>query len=195
MKIWHKIVVAPAVAIVFLMIFGAVSYNALTRQHATLQDLVNNRFGSYQLAADSSRTIGEVHAEVYRLFTWIGNLKEDKIKHITAEQIAKIDAVARKISEFGAKPGVDAAEREIAQTIVKKLAKYKKDVDSAIGMSAMQTADGDFQDMIGDFRQLVESESKLVAESYESAAAAFNKVLVGVIAIAALALAVSLGTA
>ena len=86
MKIWHKIVVAPAVAIIFLMILGAVSYNALTRQHATLQDLVNNRFGSYQLAADSSRTIGEVHAEVYRLFTWIGNLKEQKIKQITAEE-------------------------------------------------------------------------------------------------------------
>ena len=204
MKIWHKIVVAPAVAIVFLMILGAVSYNALTRQHATLQDLVNNRFGSYHLAADSSRTIGEVHAEVYRLFTWIGNLKEDKIKHITAEQIAKIDAVARKISEFGAKPTVDAAEREIAQTIVKKLAKYKKDVDSAIdlsivdintGMAAMQTADSDFQDMIGDFKQLVEAETKQVAESYENATSAFDKVLAGVTAIAVLALVVSLGTA
>ncbi|TMH60341.1 MAG: HAMP domain-containing protein [Betaproteobacteria bacterium] len=204
MKIWHKIVVAPAVAIVFLMILGAVSYNALTRQHATLQDLVNNRFGSYHLAADSSRTIGEVHAEVYRLFTWIGNLKEDKIKHITAEQIAKIDAVARKISEFGAKATVDAAEREIAQTIVKKLAKYKKDVDSAIdlsivdintGMAAMQTADSDFQDMIGDFKQLVEAETKQVAESYENATSAFDKVLAGVTAIAVLALVVSLGTA
>ena len=127
-----------------------------------------------------------MHAEVYRLFTWIGNLKEDKIKHITSEQIAKIDAVSRKISEFGAKPTVDPAEREIAQTIVKKLAKYKKDVDSAIdlsivdintGMAAMQTADSDFQDMAGDFRQLVEAETKQVAESYESATAAFDKVL------------------
>ena len=80
MKIWHKIVIAPAVAIVLLIVLGAVCYSVLTRQHATLQDLVNNRFASYQLAAESSREIGEVHAEVYRLFTWIGNLKEQKIK-------------------------------------------------------------------------------------------------------------------
>ena len=80
MKIWHKIVIAPAVAIVLLIILGATCYSVLTRQHATLQDLVSNRFGSYQLAADSAREIGEVHPEVYRLFTWIGNLKEQKIK-------------------------------------------------------------------------------------------------------------------
>src|SRR5690348_8352309 len=107
MKIWHKVVVAPSVAIVLLMVLGAACYNVLTRQQATLQDLVNNRFGSYQLAADSSREIGEVHAEVYRLFTWIGNLKEQKIKEITARQIAKIDTVARKLTDFSAKPGLD----------------------------------------------------------------------------------------
>ncbi len=204
MKIWHKIVVAPAVAILLLMVLGATCYSVLTRQHGTLQDLVNNRFGSYQLAADSAREIGEVHAEVYRLFTWIGNLKEQKIKQITAEQVAKIDAVTRKLNDFGARPGLDPAERDIAQTVVKQLAKYKKDVDTAIdlstvdintGMSAMQTADSGFQEMIKDFQQLVELETKLAAGSYESAITAFDRALATVAAIVALALVVSLGTA
>jgi methyl-accepting chemotaxis protein len=204
MKIWHKVVVAPAVAIVLLMVLGVTCYSVLTRQHATLQDLVNNRFGSYQLAADSAREIGEVHAEVYRLFTWIGNLKEQKIKEITAQQIAKIDAVTRKLNDFAAKPGIDSAEREIAQTVVKQLAKYKKDVDQAIdlsivdintGMSAMQTADSNFQEMIKDFQQLVELETKLAAASYDSAITAFDRALATVAAIVALALFVSLGTA
>jgi methyl-accepting chemotaxis protein len=204
MKIWHKIVVAPAVAIVLLIALGVTCYSVLARQHGTLQELVDNRFGNYQLAADSARQIGEVHTEVYRLFTWIGNLKEQKIKQITAEQIAKIDAVAHKLIDFGARPGLDPAERDIAQAVVKHLAKYKKDVDNAIdlsivdintGMSAMQTADSDFQEMVKDFQQLVWLETKLTAGSYESAITAFDRALATLAAIIALAVFVSLGTA
>jgi methyl-accepting chemotaxis protein len=204
MKIWHKVVVAPAVAIVLLIILGATCYTVLTRQHATLQELVNNRFGSYQLAADSARQMGEVHAEVYRLFTWIGNLKEQKIKEIAAQQIAKIDAVTSKLNDFIAKPGVESAERDVTQLVVRQLAKYKKDVDSAIdlsivdintGMSAMQTADSDFQEMIKDLQGLVDLETRLSAGSYELALTAFDRALAMVAGIVALALFVSLGTA
>lgn len=204
MKIWHRIIVAPAVAIALLMVLGVVCYSVLTRQHATLEDLVNNRFGSYRLAAESAREIGEVHAEVYRLFTWIGNLQEKKIKQITTEQIAKIDAVARRLTEFGARPDLDPSEREIAQSVLTKLAKYKKDVDSAIdlsivdintGMSAMQTADSRFQEMTADFGRLVELEKKFAARSSTDAEAWFDKAVAGVLAIVGLALVVSLGTA
>src|ERR1043166_3058311 len=204
MKIWHKVVVAPEVAIVLLLVLGAPCYSVLTRQHSTLQDLGNNRVASYQFAADSAREIGEVHAEVYRLFTWIGNLKEEKIKEITAQQIAKIDGLTRKLNDFAAKPGIDTAEREIAQTAVKRLAKYRKDVDNAIdlsiadintGMSAMQTADSDFQEMIKNFQHLVELETRLASGSYESALTAFDRGVATVAAIVALALFVSLGTA
>ena len=169
-----------------------------------MEDLVSNRFGSYQLAAESAREIGEVHAEVYRLFTWIGNLQEQKIKQITTEQTAKIDAVAQKITEFGARRDLDPSERQIAQSVLKKLAKYKKDVDSAIdlsivdintGMSAMQTADMGFQEMIADFGRLVELEKQFAANSSVSAEAGFDKAVAGLLGIVALALVVSLGTA
>ena len=104
MKVWHKILVAPGVAIAFLVALGAVSYSVLMQQNGTLAELFNTRFGNYQLAADSSLEVAEVHANVYRLFTWIANLKEDKIKQITDEQKAKIDTVIKNISAFGARP-------------------------------------------------------------------------------------------
>ena len=204
MKILHKVLVAPAIAMAFLLILGGTTYSMLTQQRAILTDLVGNRFGSYQLAAESSRQIGEVHADVYRLFTWIGNLKEDKIKQITTKQLAKIDAVAGKVTQFGARAEADPTEREIAESILKKLAKYKKAVDDAIdlsivdvntGMSAMQTADYDFQDMNQDFQQLVELETKFARGGYEGAMAAFGKVLAALVVIAVLALVISLATA
>ena len=204
MKVWQKVLVAPVVAIVFLMALGAVSYGALTQQQSTLDDLVNVRFGNYQLAANSAQEISEVHSSVYRLFTWLGNLQEDKIKQITDEQKSNIDAVSKHITAFGAVAGLDADERKIAESVIKKLAKYKNDVDMAIdlsgvdintGMAAMQTADSGFQEMIKQFKELVRIEKRLAQSSHERAATAFGKVVAILIAVLLFALVVSTGIA
>ena len=93
MKIWHKIMVAPAVAIIFLMVLGGISYSVLTYQNSTVAELFNDRFANYQTASGSAQDISEVHSNVYRLFTWLSNLTEDKINQITAEQKSRIDTV------------------------------------------------------------------------------------------------------
>ena len=59
MKIWHKVLVAPALAIVFLLLFGARSYGVLMQQNAALEGLAKNRFTGYQIAAESSQDISE----------------------------------------------------------------------------------------------------------------------------------------
>ncbi len=204
MKVWHKILVAPGVAIVFLVVLGAMSYSVLTRQHSTLGELFNTRFGNYQLAANSAQAIGEVHSNVYRLFTWIGNLKEDKIKQITSEQKARIDTVIKNMAQFAARPDLDAEERRIAESVIKKLGKYQGDVDTAIDMSAvdvntgmamMQTADTGFQQMYQELGQLVQLETRLAQASYEGADAALGKVVAALLSMLVLALAVSGGMA
>jgi len=200
MKVWQKIVAAPALATAFLVLLGAVSYGVLTRQQATLDNLYKQRFASYQLAANSAQAISEVHSNVYRLFTWIANLKEDKIKQITTEQNARIDEVTKAITKFAADGNADAQERKLAQAIITKLGKYKVDMDAAIdlsvvdintGMSTMQTADGGFQALLKDFNQLVQVETRLAQDSYESASSAFDKVQLALLAVLVLALAVS----
>jgi methyl-accepting chemotaxis protein len=204
MKVWHKILVAPGVAIVFLIMLGTISYSVLMHQHSTLAELFDTRFGNYQLAANSSQEISEVHSNVYRLFTWIGNLKEDQIKRITSEQAAKIDAVTRNVARFTANKELEAAERKTAEAVAGKLAKYKKDVDTAIdlstvdvgtGMAAMQTADSSFQDTLKDFKELVQIETRLAQESYESARTAFSRAVMALLAILVLALVISVGIA
>jgi methyl-accepting chemotaxis protein len=200
MKVWHKIVAAPAVAIVFLALLGAASYGVLTRQHAALQDMYQQRFGSYQLAANSAQAISEVHSNVYRLFTWIANLKEDKITEISRAQYARVDEVTGNIGKFAAKADQDPEEHRLAEVIIKKLGKYKKDVTIAIdlstvdvntGMASMQTADSGFQSLLKDFNQLVQEETRLAQESYDNASSAFAKVVLALLVILALAIAVS----
>ena len=202
MKVWHKIMVAPGVAIVFLMVLGAISYSVLTYQNSTIAELFNNRFANYQIASGSAQDISEVHSNVYRLFTWLGNLKEDKIDQITAEQKTKIDDVTQSMTRFSGRSNIDAEELKIAEAIIVKLGKYKGDVDTAIdlskvdfntGMSAMQTADSDFQIMIKDFEDLVKLEQQLAQENYERASAAFGKAVLAMITVLGFALVISAG--
>ena len=53
MRVWHKILVAPGLAIVFLLILGVTTYSVLTRQDSTLDELYGTRFTNYELVARS----------------------------------------------------------------------------------------------------------------------------------------------
>jgi methyl-accepting chemotaxis protein len=202
MRVWHKILVAPAVAIGFLLLLGATAYSVLARQHSTLVELFDQRFASYQLAARGSQEIGEIHTGVYRLFNLIASLDEAKVKQSSTELARRIDAVAGEIGAFAARDQLDPTERKLAEEVNSRLAKYRKDVDLAIdlgsgdvntGMAAMQTADAGFRDLIKEFKQLVEIETRLAREAYEVAGAAFERVTVVLLAIVLLALAASTG--
>ena len=204
MKVWHKVLVAPAVAIIFLMFLGAVSYGALMQQNAALEELAKNRFSGYQLAADSAQDISEVHSNVYRLFTWIANLSEDKVKKITTAEKAKIDGVIKSVTQFAQSTLLSAEERKLAEAVLANLAKYRTGVDNAIdlstvdvstGMMAMQAADSQFQSMLKEFAELVQLEKKLSQESYEAAAAASRTAVQVVLALLVAAVVLSVGIA
>jgi methyl-accepting chemotaxis protein len=199
-KVWHKIVAAPVVAICFLVLIGAVAYGVMTRQNESLGDMYNHRFGSYQRAAHAAQAISEVHSNVYRLFTWLAHLKEDKVTQVVKEQKARIDEIARKMAEFAAAADTEPEERKLAQTIVQRLEKYKRVAESAIevssvdlntGVTSMQAADDEFQGVLKDLTQLVQIERRLTQESYDSARTAYDKVVLVLLAILAVAVTVS----
>jgi methyl-accepting chemotaxis protein len=202
MKVWHKVLVAPALAIVFLLLFGGLSYGVLMQQNAALESLAKNRFAGYQIAADSAQDISEVHSNVYRLFTWIGNLAEDKIKKITDEEKAKIDGVVKSVNRFDQLAGLTPEEHKLVQAVLPKIAKYRKDVDSAIdlstvdvgtGMMAMQTADAQFQSVLKEFNELVQLEKKLSQEAYEGAALAAKQAVGVLLVLLLVAVGLSIG--
>ena len=204
MKVLHKILIAPAIAIVFLIVLGAVSFGALQQQNAALEELGKSRFAGYQTAADASQDLSEVHSNVYRLITWISNLKEDKIKQMTDEQKAKIDEVSATITKFASSPKVSEPERKLVTVAAAELAKYRKAIDTAIDLSsvdvstgamAMQSADKQFQAMLKHFEDLVQLEKRLSQQSYEAASTAFHTAVAVLAALTILALVASAAVA
>jgi len=55
----------------FLILFGAASYYALSRQQAALEDLRENQFVAYRTAAAAESELTDGIRRI-RLFTWIG---------------------------------------------------------------------------------------------------------------------------
>jgi methyl-accepting chemotaxis protein len=199
-KVLHKILVAPAVAILFLLVLGGMSYGALQQQNSAFEELAKSRFAGYQVAADAAQDLSEVHSNVYRLITWIANLKEDKIKQVTDQQKAKIDEVSKAITQFSSQAGATEGERKLISLALAELAKYRKAIETAIDLStvdvstgamSMQSADGQFQAMLKHFDELVQLEKKLAQGSYEASGAAFRTAVGVLLTLTLLALAIS----
>ena len=201
MKIWHKILVAPGLAIVFLLGFGAIAYGVVDRQNAAIEDLAKKRLAGVVVATDAQQDLGEVHANVYRLFTWIANLSEAKVKQATNEQKAKIDAIVAALTKFRQQAYLTVEERKRVDAVLPMLAKYRRLADDAIdtstgdvstGAMMMQNADSQFQAAVKNLDDLVQFEKRLAQESYESAAAASRAASFLLVAILLVAVAASI---
>ena len=198
MKIWHKILVAPAVAMGFLILFGAASYYALSRQQAALEDLRENQFVAYRTAAAAESELTDVHSGVYRLFTWIGNMDEKKVRETLGSLKARLAEVQKGLKTIGALPGVSEEERVALDALSLQVAKYGKQMDDAVelatadvntGMAAMQTADYTHQGLRKDFRKQVELVQKNAETNFEEAHKAASFATVSSLGILLLALA------
>ncbi|MCC2634936.1 MAG: chemotaxis protein [Ramlibacter sp.] len=204
MKTWHKILIAPGIAIAFLLAFGAISYSAVAEQNRVLEDLTHRRMAGVTIVGDAAQDMSEVHSNVYRLFTWIANLDEAKIKQAITTQRQKIDAVAASLAKYRAEDHVTESERKALDAVLPMVAKYRKLADDAIDISsievamgamAMQGADYHFQAMLKELDKLVAIEKQLARESYEAAAASSRRMLMLLASILLVATVVSIAVA
>jgi methyl-accepting chemotaxis protein len=203
MRLWQKMAVAPLVAMIFLVLVGVLSGMVVGMQSRTMEQLYKERFAAYQSAAQASQTISEVHSNVYRLFTWIQNLKPEQVERTTAEQMKKIDEVVLAMTAFAGRELADD-ERELSKRTAARLAKYRETVgkaieistvDVSIGAMQMQNADSAFQEILKDFGTLVERQRAAADTSYAAAQAAFRRLVLGLVVLSVLALVVSAGVA
>ena len=204
MKLWQKIAVAPLVAMLFLLSVGGVSYFELAQQSSTLEDLYKLRFANYQTVSEASRTIGEVHSNVYRLFTWIQNLKPEQIEKTTAEQKKKMAQVQKVLEDFSKTDLTDDEKKRVAQ-LAGRIGKYQDNILKAIDLSTMdvsmgamlmQNADDSYRQMSRDVRRPHRgAKASDARQSYEEAESTFRKALAVLTGLGALALVTSAAVA
>ena len=96
MMIGKKLIIAPAIAVIFLMVFGFFSNNALKSDKETLNEIVQGKFELYKASSSLLIDVDLYNSILYKIFSYAnGGYEESQI----AEQLsilAKIGETAKK---------------------------------------------------------------------------------------------------
>jgi methyl-accepting chemotaxis protein len=203
MRIWHKILVAPAVAILFLLTFGVVAYLVVQRQAASLDEIATTRRAGVEAATDAAQKVSESHAGVYRLFTGRTAMTDEQAKQAQDAVADKLDGVQGYLTGFRAQPHVSDEERKHLDAVLGKLSEYRKLVDEAVAGSTsasgaalmMRAPDQTFQAMLQDLAALAAFEKRLAERSHEEATAASQQAIWLLFALLAVATVASIAIA
>lgn len=185
MRMTKKLLVAPVLAMVFLLVFGLVSYMGFFRQKATLDDIYQNRFGTYKSSADIIMNLRLVHANVYKIISWgSADYEKSKIEALAAEQYQTIKKVQDTIQGVTKSKTLTKAEKGLYESAGTQLTQYKEAVDQITNMDVatasmlMSQADDHFQQLNKTLGELLALEEKLSKDQYVSSHATFRSVLV-----------------
>ncbi len=204
MKVWHKILVPPVVAIVFLLALGAISVALMARQGLAINTLIKNRGGSITLALTVFQATGQVQSSVYRNYVAAAEQGAEKMKQEAAAQDAELDAVVKRAQEYLALPNLESEERALVESSLAKLASYRREIDAVMSnattdpvaaMTALRASDRTFQELGQIYTKMQELQGTLAAESSAQGARDFRNMLISILGIAVLAAAVALATA
>ena len=198
MKILHRILLAPALAIACLLAFGALSYAVMQQQQRALEDLATTRRAAVEAATDALQTLAQVHAGAYRLFTWRAAISEEQVQKDSAALLDKLDMLGGFLRGMRAQPQVNDAERAHIDAVLPRLSHYRGELQGALERSydasgaatMMQGPDATHAAMVQDLSALVRLEKDLADGSHAHTVAAARRaanLLLGISVLAVLA--------
>jgi methyl-accepting chemotaxis protein len=182
-----KILVAPVLVIVLLVLFGLASYMGLATQKGALIDIYNNRFKSYQVSADLVNVLTNVHMNTYRLLSWeTARYDRAKIDKLGKEQLETLKKAVETVKKTTESSTSTLDEKKIYENMRKELDDYQKAIISAIDLSEsdlnfatmfMAKADDEFMGIEKVTQELLELETRMSQDSYMGAMKTFSRVI------------------
>jgi len=186
-KLSKKLLFAPLVIIVFLILLGWVSYLNLSNQRSAIESIFDERFKAYQTGATIVKDITNVHANLYKVISWTdAKYDEKKIELLGKEQIATLERTMDRIKKALQLNWLTQEEKTLYQAIMGDFTVYKNSCYSAIDLASsdlnmatmfMGTADEKFQKLNGSLHNLLDLENKLSQERYDSSLRSFSVAL------------------
>jgi methyl-accepting chemotaxis protein len=183
-----KILVAPVLVIVLLVLFGLASYIGLATQKGALNDIYNNRFKNYQVSADLANTLTDVHMNTYRILSWeTARYDRAKIDKLGKEQLETLKKAVETVKKATGSGTSTPAEKKIYEEMGKELGDYQKAIISAIDLSEsdlnfatmfMAKADEEFTGIDKVTHELLELEHRMGQDAYTGAMSTFSRVIV-----------------
>ncbi|MGI4842264.1 MAG: methyl-accepting chemotaxis protein [Janthinobacterium lividum] len=182
LRIGPKLLLAPVLVLLLLMLLSCAAYYGMVRQNASLENMVQVRTAHLQAAADISGDAKYVHANIYQLLASInGSFKQERINALIEDIKKKHEAIHTRLNALGAVS--NPTERKLVEGSIAALAAYRKSVtnsielgqmDQSLATGAMQLAEQRFSELNNQLAQLSRLEQELSAQAYAAAKAEFR---------------------
>lgn len=203
LKIGPKLLLAPGVVLLLLVLLSSGAYYAMVRQHALLQDIVGPRADQMRSAAGLAEQAQRVHADTYKLLTWLGSsFSRPRIEALVAGVKRQHETIERSFAGLARLTPPGSQERRYVDQAAAAHRAYvaaAREVvelahsDQTIGANAMIKPEAAFALMTQRMAMLAALERALSEQASNSAAADFRLSAVLMPAVILLAVAVSLG--
>jgi len=188
MRLYHKLFIGPASAILFFLLFGSVTIFAMWMEKSALVDIYENRLSHFSVSTQAAQKLAMVHSSVYRMLTVISTYDNKLIHEMSQEQLDSIEGIITELNEaYPANNSLSRQSKDLLDPVISSLRKYKTDVADAInvastdskrGMAQMhKMADYTYDTLIVNLTNLVAYESSQAKASYNDAIATFNQSL------------------
>ena len=204
MKVWHKMLLAPAAAIVFLLVLGALSMGLMARQGEAMASLTRDRGASIDMVLAAYRDLNRVHVAAYRTYTLTAVVSDEQLKPGVDQHQRVLDGYLKKAADYRDRGALHPDERALVDALIPQMEQYRRDFQSATrdalamretAQRTLKVADASFGEVLATLTRLGELQGRLSAEASERGEASFRGMVVALAAVALAAAVISLGLA
>jgi methyl-accepting chemotaxis protein len=135
LKIGIKVIIAPAISIIFLIILGVFSNNALKSNEQTLDSLVNEKFETYKKDTRLMADVNLYNSVLYKVFNFATGGYEQEIIDQEIKNLKTLGkTLDEEFKELSTLTYLTEEEEKLISELSTELAVYKSAVNDAIEM-------------------------------------------------------------
>lgn len=136
LRIGPKLLLAPGLVLVLLLMLSGAAWYGMVRQNASLENMVQVRAARLQGAANAAGDAKYVHANAYQLLAWInGSFARNRLDALIADIGRRHAALKVQLGELA--KVTSGAERKPVEASLAALAAYVKAVQGVTTISRM----------------------------------------------------------
>lgn len=184
LRIGPKLLLAPGVVLLLLVLLSSGAYYAMVRQHLSLQAIVGPRAVQMRSATELVGQAQRVHADTYKLLTWLGSsFSRPRIDQLIGDIHRQHGAIERAFGELAVRTPADSLERRHAEQAAQAHRLYvlaAREVvelahaDQTIGANAMIKPEAAFAVLVQRMGMLSRLERDMSEQASNGAAADFR---------------------
>ncbi len=204
LRMSKKLMIAPLIATLFLVLLAAVSYKGLSEQKLAIDDLTYVRFKTYQDASQMMHRMTTTHKDVFKLLGFAdAGADESKIQQLSKECLQSLEQLKTFVVTAEKAGQLTSQERDFFLSSLKEIESYETAVKKVIQMAAadvslaltmMAPLENQFQGLNHKMAELLDYETLLNTQRHTQSLDSYRLVLKSMGVMLAIAIVLSLMT-